>query len=258
MKKSTITVLIPARNEEENIARAVKSALWADQVIVLWDGNDKTKEIAQRLGAKVIIRNRSDKQSFVSVQKNINWAIDNIDSDWFLRIDADEEITPKLRDEIQKTINKGGGIVAYGIPRNQYFWGDFLRGGDWYYDRLVRLFKKGKARYEPIVPVHEQFQVFGKTGYLKNRLNHYSHPNLSEAIKKFQLYTDIESQNLKISKGEALAKMVYLPPYVFLRWFFYHHGWRDGIRGLVAGAMRAWYEFLIYSKFIFRSPKSNN
>jgi len=220
MNKSILTILIPARNEEKNITRCIKSALWADQIIVLWTGNDKTGKIAKKLGAKVIQKNFTKKENFINVQKNINWAINNIKTNWFLRIDADEEITEDLKKEILKIINKNTKYVAYGLPRNQYFWGDFLRGGDWYYDRLVRLFQKGKARYNPLVPVHEQFEVDGKIGFLKNRLNHYSHPRLTDAIKKFQLYTDIESQNLKISKINALVKMIYRPPYVFLALVF--------------------------------------
>ena len=78
MKKQTITVLIPTHNEETNIGRAVKSARWANQVVVLWDGNDKTGEIAKKLGAKVIKRGGGDQESFVNVQKNINWAIDTL------------------------------------------------------------------------------------------------------------------------------------------------------------------------------------
>lgn len=249
MHKAIITALIPAYNEEKNIERCVRSVLWCDKVIVLWSGNDKTGELARKMGVEVI-NYQTKKKSFVAVQKSINWAVDNIKSDWFLRIDADEEVTEELKKEILITIKQNDGASAYGIPRNQYFWGGFLKGGDWYYDQLIRLFRKGSARYDPIIDVHEQFKVKGEIGYLKNRLNHYSHPTLSVAVDKFNLYTDMEAKTMKLTKAQARIKILTRPIYVFLRWFFYHHGYRDGLRGVVAGLMRAWYEFILYAKYL--------
>ncbi len=244
-----ITAIIPAYNEEQNIERCIKSVQWCDEIWVLWSGSDKTGELAKKLGAKVIERKKG-KNGFEAVQKSINWAIKEVKTEWILRIDADEEVTSELKKEILKVTKQENEIVAYGIPRNQFFWGGFLKGGDWYYDKLIRLFKKGRAKYDPIVPVHEQFKVNGKIGYLKNRLNHYSHPTLAIAVKKFNFYTDLESKTINISKRKAKINMIFKPIYVFLRWFFYHHGYRDGLRGLVAGTMRGWYEFLIYAKYL--------
>ncbi|MDO8609381.1 MAG: hypothetical protein Q7R95_02450, partial [bacterium] len=87
-------------------------------------------------------------------------------------------------------------------------------------------------------------------GYLQNKLLHYSHPTLKDARNKFQKYTDVEIQNLHISKTSAFFKMLFQPVYVFLRWIIWHHGYRDGVRGLVAGIYRGWYEYLLYSKYL--------
>jgi len=271
-EKQTITAIIPAFNEEKNIERCIKSVLWCDRVVVLWMGNDNTGKIARSLGTEVVELNKNTKPDFTSVQKNINWAIDNATTDWILRIDADEEVTLKLQKEIvtllngyivnEKTMEQCSNLailqipVAFGIPRNQYFLGAFLKGGDWYYDRLVRLFRPESARYEPIVPVHEQFKVTGKIGYLQNRLNHYSHPTFKDAIQKFQLYTDAEVSQIKDSVWLAILKMIVLPPYLFGRWVFWHHGYRDGWRGIVASALRGWYEFLRFWKYLAHSAKT--
>jgi len=249
-----ITAIIPAHNEEQNIERCVKSVLWCDEMWVLWSGTDKTGELAEKLGAKVIKRKSGN--GFEEVQKSINWAIERVKTEWILRIDADEEVTPELKKEILEVIKQKNGVCAYGIPRNQFFWGGFFKGGDWYYDKLVRLFKKGKAKYDPIVPVHEQFKVDGEVGYLKNRLNHYSHPTLAIAVRKFNFYTDLESTMINIPRGKAVVNMFFRPVYVFARWFFYHHGYRDGLRGFVAGAMRGWYEFLVYAKYLEKNKSS--
>lgn len=251
----TITAIIPAKNEEENIERCIKSLLWCDKVQVLWMGDDRTGEIARKLGAEVIERNKKPDSDFVAVQENINWAIENATTDWILRIDADEVVTPELKDEILEISHLSLEIVnspvAYGLPRKQYFMGAFLTGGDWAYDRLVRLFRKDAAKYDPIVEVHEQFKVKGEIGYLNNALEHYSHPTLSDAIRKFNIYTSMEARELSgVSTFAALSKMIFLPWYVFLRWTIWHKGYKDGARGIIAGFLRGWYDFLVYAKYL--------
>jgi len=252
----TITAVIPAKNEEANIERCIQSVAWCDRIVVMWMGDDETGEIAKRLGAEVIEQNKSDRADYASVQQNINWAIDHCTTDWMLRIDADEAVTPELKEEICSNVltlersNVETSIVAYGIPRAQFFWKGFLRGGDWAYDRLVRLFRPKYARYDPIVAIHEQFKVTGKVGYLHNRLLHYSHPTLAVARAKFQTYTDREVGDMTESAPRAMFNLIFQPPYVFLRWMIWHQGWKDGCLGVVAGAYRAWYEWLKYSKYL--------
>jgi len=253
MTRQTITAVIPAKNEEKNIGRCLKSVDWCDRVIVLWMGTDKTGEIAKKMGAEVVEMGKSNRDDFVTVQKNINWAIKNCRTDWILRIDADEEVEPDLKKEILtilKSPKKTAAIVAYGIPRKQYFWGGFLKGGDWAYDRLVRLFRPQYAIYNFSTHVHEQLVVDGEVDYLKNHLKHYSHPTLKDAIRKFDIYTSIQIEDLNESLWLAFLKMIFVPPYVFGRWMIWHHGYRDGIRGLVAGALRAWYDFILYKKYL--------
>ncbi len=245
----TITAIIPAKNEEKNITRCIESIQWCNKIIVLWMGNDKTGPIAKKLGVEVVEINKSEKNDFIAVQKNINWAIDHCKTDWILRIDADEVATDELREEIQSILHLESP-VAYGIPRKQYFNGGFLQGGDWAYDRLVRLFKPKSARYNIQNHVHEQLAVQGKIGHLTNALLHYSHPTLADARRKFQSYTDMQINDLHDHLLSALLKIVWMPLYVFLRWMLWHHGYKDGIRGVIAGLYRGWYEYLLYSKYL--------
>lgn len=249
----SITAIIPAKNEENNIIRCLDSVKWCNKIIVMWMGDDKTGEIARKMGTEVVEMNKSKSDDFVAVQKNINWAIDHCKTDWILRIDADEVVTPELKEEISSKIVRSANAqnpVAYGIPRKQYFLDGFLKAGDWAYDRLVRLFRPKFARYEPLVPVHEQFKVNGKVDLLKNPLLHYSHPTLSDLLKKFDVYTTAEAKDLKETKAGAFLKMFLIPPYIFLRWMFWHHGWKDGKRGIKAAFYRSYYDFLLYSKYL--------
>lgn len=251
----TITAVIPAKNEEKNIERCIKSLLWCNKVLIISTGTDKTAEIARNLGAEVVEKNKSDRDDFEEVQRNLNWAIETCSTDWMLRVDADEVVTEELKNEIQYILNTKYLIldtnpVAYGIPRVPNFLGTFLRGGDWAYDRLVRLFKPTFCRYEPVVKVHEQFKVNGKVGYLKNSILHHSHPDKKTLLKKFDSYTTLEAKQLKETKLSAFFKLIFIPPYIFLRWMIYHKGYRDGLVGIQAGLMRAYYDVLLYSKFL--------
>ena len=254
MKKQTITAVIPAGNEEENIERCLKSLLWCDRIQVLFLGQDKTARIAKKYKAEVIKFDKPEFHDIVGVQKSVNWAIDHCQTDWMLRIDADEVVTAEVKHEIQNILTKPQvnktDLMAYGIPRKQYFLGDYLKGGDWAYDRLVRLFKPQFCRYEPIVAVHEQLKVKGKVGYLKNPLLHFSHPDLKTLITKFNFYTTLEAKQLRNSLFSSFLKMLFNPPYIFLRWQLYHHGYRDGIRGFGAALARGYYDFLLYFKRI--------
>ena len=248
----TITVIIPAFQEEMQIEQCISSVIrWCNEVVVVWMGTDKTGEVARKLGATVYTRNTSSQPNFKKVQENINWAVEQVKTDWILRIDADEVVTEKLKNEIQNVLSKNiQSPVAYGIPRSQYFWGGFLKGGDWAYDRLVRFFKKGYAFYDESVLVHEQLSVKGAIGYLSSPLLHYSHPTLQNAVEKFNIYTSLEAKDIHDSKVVAFFKMCLLPPYIFLRWMIWHHGWKDGLRGVVAGLFRGWYDFSLYAKYL--------
>lgn len=254
----TITAVIPAKDEEKNIARCLSSLLWCDKIIVICTGTDETAQIAKKLGAQVVEKIKSDQDDFEEVQRNLNEAIHACKTDWMLRVDADEVVTEELKEEIRsnvltlKRLHVGTSVVAYGIPRQQYFLGAFLKGGDWAYDRLTRLFKPQFCKYDPIVKVHEQFKIEGKIDYLQASLLHYSHPDMQTLLQKFDSYTTLEAQQLQETQLTALLKLVLIPPYVFLRWMIYHHGYRDGIHGIQAGLMRAYYDVLLYSKFLRR------
>ena len=256
LKKETITAVVPALNEEKDIRRCLGSLSWCDHIRVIWMGNDKTGEITRKMGAELIIRNRSAISNWPKVQENINWAIGTSTTDWVIRVDADEEVTPLLKEEILKILSSGVSNsakekpIAYGIPRYQYFFGGFLKGGDWAYDRLVRLFRRGCARYDHLVHNHEQFAVTGAVGYLAGRLNHYSHPTLTAAMEKFNSYTSTEILDHTESRSKAFYNLLTQPGYIFWRWLIWHRGYRDGLRGFIAAAYRAFYEFMLWSKYL--------
>ncbi|MBI3619755.1 glycosyltransferase family 2 protein [Candidatus Roizmanbacteria bacterium] len=249
MTKFPLTVIIPVKNEERNIEKCLTSVAWCQEIIVVSMGDDATAKLAKKHGALVFERHQQDADNFLALQDNVNFAIDQASCNWILRLDADEEMTDKLQLEIIRTLSQTE-LEAFGVPRRQYFFGGFLKGGDWAFDRLVRIFKKGKARYNKNNLVHEQLVVSGKIGYLNESLLHYSHPSLETALSKFNTYTSLEARDLTDSYYVALFKLFTQPPYIFLRWMFWHWGIRDGLRGVVAASFRAFYSFLLYAKYL--------
>jgi glycosyltransferase involved in cell wall biosynthesis len=235
MKKNKLSVVLATFNEEKNIKDCLESVRQLADEIVLIDGSstDKTREIAKTLGARVF--KVSNKLMF---HQNKQLALEKAKGDWILQLDADERITPSLRDEIKNKISKIGKSQIHGfyIPRKNYFLGRWLRKGGQYPDYVIRLVRKGKAFF-PCQTVHEQIKVEGEVGYLKNPLIHLAYPDLESYFKKATIYTSETAGKLKKEKGNVLSKaLVYLilkPLYTFFNIFLRHKGFYDGWRGFL-------------------------
>lgn len=186
--KTPISVLIPTKDEERNIVECIKSVLWAGEIFV-YDSmsSDQTVEIAENLSAKVVQR------QFDNFANHKNWALDNLPFkfDWILILDADERITPKLHEEICSVITVSN-YTGYYIPRKNLFMGKWIRHGGWFPDYQLRLFRRGKARYEDRI-VHERMVVDGKNGYLQCPLIHHDFKGLERYFDRHNTYSSMEA-----------------------------------------------------------------
>ncbi len=270
--KQKISVAIATFNEEENIGPCLDTVKdWVDEMIVV-DGSsqDKTREIAKEYGAKVI---KTTNKPIFHINKQM--AIDEASGEWIFQLDADERVTPKLRDEILKIIKSktefnssaarripkespplptkvgssaatneespslraGGGFNGFWIPRKNFFLGRYLKKGGQYPDYTLRLYKKGKGRL-PCKSVHEQAEVEGKVGYLKNDLLHLADPTFSRYLVRFGRYTsliadELEEKKVKLNFPNLLNYLFIKPLWWFLLTFFRHKGFVDGFQGFV-------------------------
>ena len=183
-----VSVLIPTKDEERNIADCIKSVLWAGEIFV-YDSmsSDRTVEIAESFGVNVVRR------SFDNFADHKNWALDNIPFkfNWVLILDADERITPELRGELMRAI-EADNIAGYYIPRKNLFLGKWIRHGGWFPDYQFRLFRRGKARYEKRI-VHEHMVIDGLIGYLKNPLTHDDSKGIERYFDRHNRYSSLES-----------------------------------------------------------------
>ena len=228
-----LSVVLATYNEEKKLDECLKSIYDIAWEIVVVDGTskDKTVAIAKKYGAKIFITDNP--QNF---HINKNKAIDKAVGDWILQLDADERVTEELKREIRQAIDKNEQVNGYWIPRKNFFLGRFLKKGGQYPDYTLRLYKKGKGRL-PAKDVHEQAEVEGKIGYLKNDLLHIRDKNFSIYMDGFNRYTDLMANDLKKRKeGKLLSflNFVFLKPVIwFMKAYIRHKGFEDGFPGFI-------------------------
>ncbi len=240
-----ISVCIIAGNEAPRIRRALDSvADWAGEIIVVLndDENDGTAQIALACGAKVF---REPWKGHVA-QKNS--AADKATQPWVLGLDADEEVSPALRDEIGCAMVEPGDHAAFCFPRCTNFCGRWIRHGDWYPDRQTRLWRKGRAHWGGVDP-HDKLIVQGRIGNLRADLLHYNALTIDRQIAKISNYSEDFARDAAAHHRTANGSDVVLRPlWRFLRSYFIRLGFLDGWQGGYIAWMTAFYTATRYAK----------
>lgn len=222
-----ISVVLAVFNEENNLKNCLESVKNLAWEIVVVDGGsqDKTLEIAKSFGAKII---QTDNPPIFHINKNK--AIDAALGDWVLQLDADEVVTEKLVKEIKKVTEASFDITGFWIPRKNFFLGKFLTKGGQYPDYTLRLYKKGLGRL-PAKDVHEQVEVSGKVGYLKNDLLHLRDKTFSIYIERFNRYTNLLATQIK---NPTFGDFIFIKPiFWFIKAYLRHKGFMDGFPGFI-------------------------
>lgn len=278
-----VSVLVPVKNEQDNIASCLRRLAWAEQVTVIDSQSiDDTIALSQALGAEVYQFHYDRSRGW---PKKKNWALEHVPwrHEWVLIVDADEHIPPELADEINSVVTgnapKGNGCGdGYWVNRKFMFLGRWLKGGGWYPSWNLRLFKHRVGRYERIGDlgdtgsgdneVHEHPMLLtGEAGYLKHDILHYAYRDLTTWVEKHNRYTTWEAHawganddggvkaNLfgsTIERHRWLKKHARnLPARPLLRFtfdYFIRRGILDGYPGFVMATNMAWYEFMSVAK----------
>jgi len=270
-----LTVIILTYNEEIHIARVINNVkVWCKDIIVLDSGSqDKTIEIAKKLGAKIFYR------KFDTYAKQRNYAIKElpINTEWILFLDADEYLTEELKIEIEEILPRTDKDGFY-LKRRFYFMGRWIKHGGYYPIKILRLFKKDKAFVER--DMNEHIIVNGKIGELKNDFIDENHKSISDWIDKHNRYSTFEAQELikyeqrrKEKKKDEMARFFgtqverkrwireyiwnpLLPPLVrpfiyFIYRYFFRFGFLDGKEGFIYHFLQGlWFPFLIDVKYL--------
>jgi glycosyltransferase involved in cell wall biosynthesis len=246
---SGLSACIITYNEADRIEACLRSVAFCDELIVVDShSTDDTRARAAALGARVIERDwpgyRSQKQ----------FAVDAAAHDWVLCLDADERVTQALRTQIE-ALRSGGfaGAAGWSVPRITDYFGRFLRHGNAYPDRLVRLFDRrrgGWTGYE----IHENTKIEGPVRRLQGHLEHFSYRSLSDHLNRMQRYADLMAQAL-YARGRrcGLTPVLLNPQWRFIRGYLLRLGFLDGWRGLVFALIEANYVRRKYLGLYMRS-----
>lgn len=244
MVKIPLSVIILTKNEEGNIDECIDSVKeWADEIIVVDDfSSDNTVALAQGLADKVLIK----KMEVEGTHRN--WAHSQARNSWILSLDADEKVTPELREEIVSLLPLTDHS-CFSIPLRNFIGGYWVRYGGWYPAGKVRLFKKERFRYED-VGVHPRAEVIGSCGHLKSDIIHKGYPDFEHFLASLNRQTTLEAQkwiitNRKMGGGRAAWRAIDR----FFRRFIGKKGWKDGFIGFMVAFFDTLYQIMSYAKY---------
>ena len=281
-----LSVVLATKNEEKNIGSCLETVKNIAHEIIVFDENstDQTRQIARKYGARVF-----EVEHEPIFHKTKQKALEKARCEWVLQLDADERVTSALADEIkevmsmnyekikarrpenskkwrlfqrhQRLLEKRDGkigkptneIVAFFVPRKNIFLGKPLIHAGVYPDGVIRLIKKGKA-YFPAKSVHEQIQVNGEVGWLFNDLEHHDSPTLARYLQRANRYTDLTAEEFEQKKlPKNILELFYYSfvksNIVFVKYYFIHKGFLDGIRGFLWSAFSALHFPIAYFKY---------
>jgi glycosyltransferase involved in cell wall biosynthesis len=238
-----LSVTIITRDEAHNIAQALQSVAWADELVVVDSGStDETIAIARRYTDRVFVREWPG----YSAQKN--HAATLASHDWILSLDADERVTPALATEIRTTLESDPLARGFRIPRVTWHLGRWIRSTDWYPDFQIRLYDRRVARFGER-RVHESVQVDGPVATLRHELEHHAYRDLAHHVATVQRYTDLAArQAYEEGRRATLGGLALHPPLAFARNYLLRGGIRDGVPGLIVSTMNAFYVYLKLAK----------
>jgi len=242
---TTLSIALIVKNEEENLHACLETAKWADEIVILDAGSqDKTVDIAKEYTDKVFIN--SDWQGY-GIQRQRLQELAN--SDWILMLDADERITPELKNEIQKVLKVDDRDLVYSLPRLSWCFGKFIRHSGWYPDFVTRLYANKNAKYGSQL-VHEKLEYPSnmKMHKLKGDLLHYTYRDLEHYLVKSAGYASAWSKQ-RIQKGRksSLSQGILHGLACFLKMYLFRFGFLDGKQGFLLAVLSAHSTFVKYA-----------
>lgn len=245
MDKIPLSVVVMTKNEEKNIEACLQSvADWAQEIVVVDDySTDNTLVIARKYTDKIYQR----KWEMEGASRNFAYA--QAHCDYVLSLDADERITPQLKDEITAIFQEKPEYNGYNIPHRNYLGNHWIRYGGWYPNAKLKMFRKDLFRYEE-TEYHPRAFLEGKTCTLKGDIIHYNYPDFHSAFAKINHQTDFEAKKWirdgrKMSLGRCLWKMWER----FVKFYFIKKGYKDGFVGFFLALYSGMYQFFTYCKY---------
>jgi glycosyltransferase involved in cell wall biosynthesis len=238
-----VSAVLITFNEEADIARAVDSVSWCDEVLVVDSGStDRTVEICAARGCKVIHR------QFTGYGEQKAFAVMQAAHDWVFIVDADEEVTPALRDEIRQRLDSPGDCRGFRIPITTILWDKVIRTQDRHTAAKLRLFDRRYGNVQRQL-VHESVALNGQIELLHERMYNYSYTNIADYFEKFNRYTTAAAQQcFTEGKRHSVFGAVVRLPVTFFQFYLGKGYVRDGAIGAMWSLFSAFYPAVKYLK----------
>lgn len=233
-----LSACIIALNEADRIGACIASLAFCDEVVVVDSGSaDGSREIATHAGARVI------EHAFEGYRAQKDFAVKQARHDWVLCLDADERVTPALRDAIEAARDRGfAGAAGYRFARATEYFGRFLRHGNAYPDRVLRLFDRRRGGWNAGREIHEHVVLDGPVQTLAGDLEHVAYRSLDDQLARYRRYATMMAQHMHARGRRARwYNLVINPRWRFLRGYILRGGFRDGWRGLLFASLEADY-----------------
>lgn len=223
-----LTAIVPTGNEAHNIEEVLQSVAFADEVMVVDSfSTDNTVELAKKHTDFIIQR----EYKYSASQKN--WAIPQATHEWILLVDADERITPELKEEIQELLSHGTDKAGFWIYRDNLFMGRQLKNSGIKGDKCIRLFRKSLCHYQD-KHVHAEIIADGEVGFLKHKMLHDTYVNIDRFYAKMNRYATWQAEDYaKKQKRVSWFHLAVKPNFRFFKHYILGGGFRDGFEGYV-------------------------
>mgnify|MGYP001043076601 CR=1 FL=1 len=240
-----LSAIIPTGNEEHNIVNAIKSVDFADEIIIVDSfSKDNTIKLATKLADTILQR------EYINSASQKNWAIPQAKFEWIFLIDADERVPLDLKEEILEVLSSENNFSGFWIKRQNYFMGKKIRFSGWRGDKVIRLFKRDKCKYEE-KNVHAEIISEGKIGMLKNKLIHNTFTSKEAYIDKLRRYARWQAKDYDRITNKITVYHTQVKPIIrFIKHYFLQLGILDGYVGFIisfyqAKAVKMRYDYLI-------------
>ena len=235
-----ISATVITFNEEQDLAAAVESLSWADEIIVVdSQSTDRTVEIARQFTDRIFIN------SWPGYAAQKNFAAEQASHDWIFNLDADERVSPELRKQIED-LKKAGDprVTGFQMPRHTFYLGRWIRHSGWYPDFKLRLYNRKLGRWRGDY-VHESVESDGQVERLTGSILHYTVRNASDHHLRVDRYTTLAAQEMaEQGKHATTLSLLWSPLVAFIRAYVFRRGFLDGIPGLAIAFFAAHYAFL--------------
>ncbi len=238
-----LSVVIITKDEEVNIQTCLESVNWASEIVIVDSGSkDRTLEICKRYTDRIF------EIKWEGYGKNKNFGLEQAKSEWVFSIDADEQVSIELKEQILTVLSSEKiEFDGFYIPRRFYFLGRWLKFGGCYPDYQLRLFRRGKGYFTSEL-LHESVKLDGCAGYLKFPIKHYSYSSIKEYFERFNLYTSLGAQRW-YERGKKFSLFSFFRlPIEFIYLGFIRLGFLDGYRGLFYALFSSFSSFVKYVK----------